>query len=93
MERWQRTGVLQLFVAAVVFATWIYFQVRFPAADRPLVLNDILLMSVSWLGLKVALSSGQKIGEKEEKHKAEEKSETDSSSPESEPEDRGRHAK
>jgi hypothetical protein len=63
LERWQRTGVLHLAVAAIVFATWVYFQTQFTAAERPIVLNEVLLLALGWMGVKffAAKASGDKV--------------------------------
>ncbi|AAN02096.1 gp42 [Mycobacterium phage Barnyard] len=89
LERWQRTGALQLVTAAIVFATWVYFQTQYTAAERPVVLNEVLLLVLGWVGLKFAMNKGEKTEEK----RSDEKPDTDSSSPEPEPERYGRHAK
>lgn len=52
LERWKRTGVLHLAVAVIVFATWLYFQTQFKAEDRPIVLNEVLLLALGWFGVK-----------------------------------------
>ncbi|AZS12580.1 hypothetical protein HWB99_gp044 [Mycobacterium phage DrLupo] len=85
LERWQRTGALQLATAAIVFATWVYFQTQYTAAERPVILNEVLLIVLGWVGLKFAMNKSE---DKEKKEP-----DTDSSSPEPEPESRGRHAR
>lgn len=50
IERWKRTGLLQLIVAGVVLAVWVYFMATTKGADRPAILNDVLLLAVGWLG-------------------------------------------
>jgi hypothetical protein len=81
LERWQRTGALHIATAAVVFATWVYFQLSFQAADRPLALNEVMIAVFVWMTAKFAMKKGEDIKEHEEKHV------------ESEPESGGRHAK
>lgn len=55
IERWQRTGVLHVVVAAIVFATWVYFQKTMPAAERPVVLNEVLLAIMTWMAAKFVM--------------------------------------
>lgn len=84
LERWQRTGALQIVTAAIVFATWVYFQTQYTAAERPVVLNEVLLIVLGWVGLKFAMTKGEKVGQEKE-----EALHTDP--PESEEESGGRH--
>lgn len=50
IERWRRTGLLQLVVALVVLGVWVYFQKSTAPADRPVILNEVLLLALGWLG-------------------------------------------
>lgn len=50
IERWRRTGLLQLIIATVVFGVWAYFQKTLPKTEQPVILNDVLLLALGWLG-------------------------------------------
>lgn len=85
VERWQRTGVLHLVIAAIVFATWVYFQATMPAAERPVALNEILLAVFTWMAAKFVMK-------KTDTPPAKAPEPEPPKPPEPEPESRGRHA-
>lgn len=83
LERWQRTGALQVVVFLVVLGTSVYFWANYPAAERPVVLNEVLLASVTWMAAKFVMNKNGngKNGKNGDKPKE----------PEPEPENGGRH--
>lgn len=91
VERWRRTGLLQIICAAIVFAVWVYFQATYSAAERPVILNEILLLAVGWLGGTFLFGKDGKEKIYDAESEPEEHS-TEASTPET-PEPRGRHAK
>lgn len=80
LERWNRTGLLHIVIAVVVFATWVYFQKTMPASERPLALNEVLLAVMTWMAAKFVMKKADPPKPPEPE-------------PEPEPEKRGRHAK
>lgn len=62
LEKWNRTGWLHIVTTAVVGATWFYFQKQ-PVPDRPIIINELLLATFTWLGAKFFVKTEKKEAE------------------------------
>jgi hypothetical protein len=59
-QQWTRNGRLATVALAIVFVTWLGFQIGVDPVDRPPLLDQILYtMAGAWLG-NIAMAQGKK---------------------------------